>query len=194
MTKLKNIGLNALIYFCYFFGSCVLVMLVEAMVLSFLDKLMVLSYFVQCVIRIVIYSLGIPAVIGVLGYFEGYREASCTWDEVILGGLLASAIPHFLLAALFHFQPFASGAVRFVAGLMVAGSDIVLADLQRTTSEQLILVFAMYAVIYIATLTVCKYLGAKKRIMNRAELRRNEVPGASETNEASPASDNPFDY
>lgn len=181
MNKLKNVGLNTLVYFFYFFGGCVVVMFAEAMLMFLVDKFVALPYFTLAVIRIVIYSLGIPAVVGVLGYFEGYREASCHVGETILGGLAAEAIPHFLMAALFHFQPFASGAVRFCAGLMVAGSSFVEEDLKSTTPLQLIGFFVLYAVIYIAVLTVAKYLGASKRIVDRASLRRGEaVPPAGD--------------
>lgn len=181
MTRLRNIGLNMLIYFCYFFGACVVVMFAEALFLYILDKFVYLSYFAQVVIRIVIYTLGIPAVIAVLGYFEGYREASCAVDEVIVGGLLAEVIPHFLLAALFHFQPFASGAVRFIAVLLVGGRDVELSDMTSTTSGQLIGAFAAYAVLYIAVLAVSKSIGAEKRLSDRAALRRFEEPDEDTT-------------
>ena len=34
--------------------------------------------------------------------------------------------------------------------------------------------FAAYGVLYAATLTIAKYLGAQKRILDRAELRMGE--------------------
>jgi len=37
-----------------------------------------------------------------------------------------------------------------------------------------LLVFAVYGLLYTAALTVAKYLGAQKRILDRAELRMGE--------------------
>lgn len=75
MGRVRRVLLNAAIYFVYFFLSCVLVMLIEALFLKLLDRFVLLSYLAQTVIRLVIYSLGVPALVGLAAYAEGYREA-----------------------------------------------------------------------------------------------------------------------
>ena len=92
MGRVRRVLLNAAIYFVYFFLSCVLVMLIEALFLRLLDRFVLLSYLAQTVIRLVIYSLGVPALVGLAAYAEGYREADAHPGETVVSGLLAVLI------------------------------------------------------------------------------------------------------
>ena len=178
--KLRNAALNLLVYFLYMFGSCVLVMLAEALLISVVEKFVFIPYPVLTVLRIVIYTAGVPAILGVLGYFEGYREASCSIGDTVAGGVLASIL-HLIFAMLFKFEGFVSGAVRFTAGLLHNGWTITFETLvEKTPYTLFVLVFVVYAALYIAVLTVTKYFGAQKRIIDRAELRKNESSDAVE--------------
>lgn len=172
--KLRNAALNLLVYFLYVFGSCVLVMLAEALLISVLEKFVFIPYPVLTIIRIFVYTAGVPAILGVLGYYEGYREAECVVSETIVGGILASVL-HLIFAMLFKFEGFVSGAVRFTAGLIANGWTITYDTLLNKTPYALfLLVFAAYSMLYIAVIAVTKYFGAQKRIIDRAELRKNE--------------------
>ena len=178
--KIKNAALNLLVYFLYFFGSCVLVMLAEALLLKVMDKFVLLPYPVVTILRIVIYTAGVPALLSAAGYFEGYREAECPLGDTILGGVLA-AILHLIFAMLFMFEGVVAGAVRFTAGLIHNGWTITAESLvEKTPYSLFLLVFAVYSMLYIAVLTIAKYFGAQKRVIDRAELRRNEVPTSSD--------------
>ncbi len=173
--KIKNVALNLLVYFLYAFGSCIMVMLVESLLVSVIEKFVALPYPVLTVIRIVIYTLGVTAMMAVLGYFEGYRESECPVGETVVSGILASVL-HLIFAMLFKFQGFVSGSVRFTAGLLHNGWDITYDSLiNETPYELFLLVFAAYGLLYIGTLTIAKYLGAQKRIIDRADLRKGEV-------------------
>ena len=172
--KIKNTALNLIIYFLYFFGSCILVMLAEALLVSVVEKFVALPYPVLTIIRIVIYTAGIPAILGVLGYFEGYREADSGIGETVVGGILA-AVLHLIFAMLFKFEGFVSGAVRFTAGLLWNGWKITAENLIQTPYSLFLLTFTAYSLIYIAVLTISKYFGAQKRIIDRAELRKGET-------------------
>ena len=89
-------------------------------------------------------------------------------------GAIASVI-HLLFSMLFHFQGFVSGGVRFTAGLIFNGWGVTEETLVNDTPYRVFLaVFAAYAVLYVATLTLSKYLGAQHRIIDRAELRKGE--------------------
>ena len=77
MGRVRRVLLNAAIYFVYFFLSCVLVMLIEALFLRLLDRFVLLSYLAQTVIRLVIYSLGVPALVGLAAYAEGRSFPAC---------------------------------------------------------------------------------------------------------------------
>ena len=173
--KLRNAALNLLVYFLYIFGSCVLVMLAEALFVSVIEKFAVIPYLALTIIRIVIYTPGVTAILAVLGYYEGYREGVCPLGETIGGGVLATVL-HLLFAMLFKFQGFVSGGVRFTAGLLHNGMDITYESLINKTPYGLfLLVFVGYAAVYLVALTVAKYFGAQKRVMDRADLRKSEI-------------------
>ena len=173
--KIKNLALNLPIYFLYIFGSCILVMLAEALLVSVIEKFVVLPYSVLTIIRIVIYTPGVTAILAVLGYYEGYREGACPLGETVGGGILATVL-HLLFAMLFKFQGFVSGGVRFTAGLLHNGMGITYDSLIDETPYGLfLLVFVAYAAVYLVALTVAKYFGAQKRVMDRADLRKNEI-------------------
>ena len=172
--KIKSAALTALFSLFYLVGACLITMLAEALISYIINHVVVLPYAALTVIRIVIYSIGVTALMGVIGYYEGYREAYCSVGESLTGMLLA-AIPHLLLAMLFRFQGFISGAVRFTAGLLHNGWGITYDRLINETPYGLfLLIFAAYAVLYAATFTVAKYLGAQRRVIDRANLRRGE--------------------
>ena len=179
--RIKNVALNLLVYFLYMFGACILVMLVESLLISIIEKFVALPYPILTIIRIVIYSAGVTALMAVLGYFEGYRETECPVGETLVSGFLASLL-HLIFAMLFKFQAFVSGAVRFTAGLIYNGWDITYDSLiNETPYAMFLLVFVAYGLLYTAVLTVSKYLGAQKRIMDRAELRMGEDEVVTET-------------
>lgn len=187
LKKLIRILLNALIYAVYFIGCCVVVMLVEAMVLFLVDKFVELPYATLTVIRIVIYSAGVPALVGFLGYREGYREAEAAPASTALSALLATAVPHLLFAMLFHYQGFVSGAVRFTAGVLHNGMAITHDSLINQTPYRLfVLVFLGYGLVYSGVLVACRYCGAARRHRDRAEM------GMTDAQPARDASDEPF--
>ena len=172
--KIKSAATDALFALLYLIGACLITMLAEALLSYIINHIVVLSYAALTVIRIVVYSIGVTALMGVVGYYEGYREAYCSVGESLSGSLLA-AVPHLLLAMLFRFQGFISGAGRFTAGLLHNGQKNTYDTLVNETPYWLfLLIFAVYAVLYAATFTITKYLGAQKRVVDRADLRRGE--------------------
>ncbi len=182
---LKKIGLNPLFYFLYMFGSCIIVMLGEALFVSVVEKFVELPYPVLTVIRIVIYTAGVPAILAVLGRGEGYREGVCSVGGTLISGLLAM-IPHLLFSMLFHYQAFVSGGVRFAAGLVYNGWAITYDSLINETPYYFfLLTFSVYGLLYVAVLTLFKYFGAQKRIADRGEMRKGEnrasVPSYDDT-------------
>ena len=173
--KIKNIALNLLVYFFYTFGACILVMLAEALLVSVLEKFVAIPYSVLTVIRIAVYTPGVIAILAVLGYSEGYREAECPVGETVVSGLLATVL-HLIFGMLFKFQAFVSGAVRFTAGLLHNGFDITYESMiNQTPYGTFLLVFLVYSILYVTTLTIAKYLGCQKRVIDRADLRRDET-------------------
>ena len=175
IARLKTFFASAGLYICYLLGACILTMLVEAMLVFFIDHVVLLSYPVLTIIRIVIYSLGIPAVLGLLGYYEGYREAECAKGELV-GAYVLATLFHLLLSMLFKFQGFISGAVRFTAGLIHNQWSITQESLvEKTPYSLFLMVFLGYSILYLTVLLLSKYFGAQKRVCDRAELRGKET-------------------
>lgn len=180
----KNIGINILFYFLYAFASCFIVMLIEALFTNVVEKFVALPYPVLTVIRIVIYTAGVPAILAVAGRSEGYREGACSVGATLTSGLLA-ILPHLLFAMLFKFQAFVSGSVRFTAGLIYNGWGVTYDSLiNQTPYYMFLIVFAVYGLLYAAVLTVAKYLGAQKRILDRAELLLGANPATESSDGA----------
>lgn len=175
--KIKDAFLSGLFSFLYIIASIIICMVVEAMLLFFIDKIIYVPYPVQTIIRVIIYTVGGAVLLGFLAYHEGYREAACAPVEVILGVIFA-AVPHLLLSLLFHFQGFIAGGVRFVAGLCYYGWDITHELVAETPLRLFLSFFARYTLLYAAVLTVFKYMGAKRRLIDRAELKKAEVEPA----------------
>ncbi len=176
--KIRNTALNALFYFLYAFGASLIVMLVEWLLVFLIQRFVIVPYPVLTVIRAGIYTVGVLALLSVMGYIEGYREGHCSIGETVAGGALG-AVVHLLLSLLFHFDPFISGGVRFAAGLMEHGGTIT-SDLllnQSSTGLRLAL-FLVYTALYIAAWTVARSVGARRRDISRAELRQGETPAA----------------
>ena len=170
-----HIVAGLLLYFTYMFGSCFVIMLAEALLSKIINSFVALSYPVLTTIRIVIYSVGVPAVIGVASYHEGYREANVSVPETVISGVLA-LIPYVLFAMLFRFHGFVSGAVRFTAGLLHNGWQITETSLvEKTPYPLFLIVFLLYGLIYTGVISYCKYIGCNQRIMDRADLRKHET-------------------
>ena len=167
--KIKNAAINSLIYFLYFFGACFSAMLIEALLLMMIDLIVILPYSVQTIIRIVIYSLAVPALIALLGYFEGYRSEESGTVETAISCALALVI-HVLFAMLFGFQAFITGAVRFTAGFIHNGMDITYEGMIATPYGLFLLIFLAYGILYSVLLGVFKNMGAKNRVADRREL------------------------
>jgi len=179
--KIKATATDALFALFYLIGACLITMLAEALASYIINHVVVLTYPTLTVIRMAIYSIGVTALLGVVGYYEGYREAYCSVVESLAGVLLA-AVPHLLLAMLFRFQGFISGSVRFTAGLIHNGWDITYDKMINETPYWLfLLIFAAYAAVYAVTFTVAKYLGTQKRVIDRADLRQGESEDSAHT-------------
>lgn len=168
--KLKITAVNSLIYFLYFFGACFVTMLAESLLLKIIDNFAIISYFAQSIVRVIVYTLAVPAIIALLGYFEGYRDADGNTVSTAISCALA-LVWHVLFAMLFNFQAFVTGGVRFMAGLIHNGSSITYESMIEKTPYSLFLImFLAYGVLYGALIVGFKYYGAKKRMQSRREL------------------------
>lgn len=174
-SKIVSVLIDGLIYAVYFFGSCLCVMIVESMLVALINKFVLISVLTKMLIRIIVYSLGVPALVGFLGYKEGYRNASCAPGQTLASGMLAG-IPHVLFATLFEFHPFISGPVRFTVGIIRDGAGITETSVLPNFDIYwlFLVVFFGYCLIYSVSLTLCKIWGCRKRLLDRAVLTSSQ--------------------
>lgn len=170
--KMKNAAVSGILTFTYLLSSILLCTLVDALLLMILDKIVLLSFPVQTIIRLVIYSLGVPAIIGFVSYHEGYQTASARVLDSVVGTLL-SAILHILLCLLFHFQAFIAGGIRFATGLIRQGMTVSFEGIAETPTFLFLCIFAVYTILYGIVVTICRYKGTQKRLAERAMLQLN---------------------
>ena len=109
--KKSDILVNTLVYAFYMFIACVVIMLAEILTVKVVNLFIVTEYYELTVLRAVVYTVGVNAVLGAIAYKEGYRMARYPIVETIISGLLASLL-HALLSLIFHFQAFCAGGEK----------------------------------------------------------------------------------
>lgn len=168
--KKVDILVNSLIYGISVLVSCIIVMLGESLLTRVLGSMFVLKPLTLCIIRAVVYTLGVTALMGIMSYREGYRAGYSSAPETAISAAIAF-VAHFLFALLFSFEAFAAGGVKFIASLVKFGSKLNLKSFSDTLSPvDSIPYFFLFAALYIVVMIVCGKLGAKARIKSRKEL------------------------
>jgi hypothetical protein len=169
-----EILLNSVVYALYMLFTCLCIMVVEMLVVDLaIGK--ILSTFITFtstsiyVIRAVIYTVGVNAVLAILLFREGYKSAEYSVVSTVISGIAASLM-HFLLCLLFGFQAFCAGGVRSVTALVLSNEGNS-PDINRLDC---IPFFFLTAALYIAIMAVFQMLGAKKRISDRADLTSSD--------------------
>ncbi|MBR3879932.1 MAG: hypothetical protein IKJ24_07440 [Clostridia bacterium] len=173
--KKTDVLVNSLIYSFSMLISCVVVMLAEALLTRVLGSMFVLDPLTLCIIRAVVYSIGVPALLAIMAYKEGYRTGYCSVAGTAVSGLIAS-LAHFLFSLLFSFEAFASGGVKFVAALVKFGDKLNLKSFSGKLSLfDSIPFFFLFALVYIAAMIICGKLGERARIRSRKELTGSQT-------------------
>ena len=179
MTKNRNTSpadvlLDALVYALYMFGACLVWMVAEAGIIKVLTLCFEINYFVLCIIRAAIYTLGVCAMLSFAAYREGYKTARASFGGTLISGVLASVI-HFMFCLLFSFNPFCAGGVKFITALAKFGpalsSSSFIGQLNRI---DYIPFFFAIALLYCILMATFKKIGASARLLDRAELTKNQ--------------------
>ena len=171
MKKTKQYFLiDALLYAFYMLVSCITVMFAEMFIVKVLSLLVPISYFALCIIRAAIYSLGVNAILAIIAYREGYKAAYCSVVFTVISGVIATVI-HSILALLFSFEAFCAGGVRSITALVNFGGALQSsATLAKLNLLDYVAVFFVNGLFYCAVMAAAKYIGAKRRIADRAML------------------------
>ena len=180
--RLRNAFADSLIYGLYMLGACIACMCAEIFIVKVVTLLFVIDDFTLCIIRTVIYTLGVNAILCILAYKEGYRSAVSSPLSTFIAGAMATVM-HLLFALLFSFEAFSAGGVRFIVGLYKFGSRLsessLIANLPRS---EFIVIFIVNSLIYCALMAVAQAIGAKRRIIDRRDLTKDQHDDVSTAN------------
>lgn len=159
----------------YMLGSCIVIMFAEMLAIKIINLFVGLSPLSLCIVRALIYTVGVNAILAVVSYREGYRSASFSVAETLISGALASIL-HFLVSLLFSFEAFCSGGVKFITALVKFGASLNSESFSGSLSRfDCIPFFFANALVYIAVMIIFGNLGARNRLADREELTGNKT-------------------
>ncbi|MGM9644741.1 MAG: hypothetical protein ACI3X1_06615 [Eubacteriales bacterium] len=158
----------------YMLGSCIVIMFAEMLAIKIIDLFVGLSPLSLCIVRALIYTVGVNALLAIVSYKEGYRSASFSAVGTLISGALASLL-HFLVSLLFSFEAFCSGGVKFITALVKFGASLNSESFSGSLSRfDCIPFFFANALVYIAVMIIFGRLGARNRLRDREELTGNK--------------------
>ncbi len=169
MKKL-DVLIGGPVYAVYMFFACLVVMCAEILAIKIVNLFIVPSPLTLCVIRAVIYTVGVNAILAIVSFREGYKTGYLPILSTLISYLIATAM-HFLFALLFSFEAFCAGGVKFIAALIKFGSainsDTFSGKLDRF---DLIPFFFVNSAVYIVIMLLFGKLGERRRLSDRAAL------------------------
>ena len=170
MRKTLDALLNAPIYALYMFLSCLVVMFAEILVVKLANWFVVTDYYSTSLIRAVIYTVGVNAILGAIAFREGFKNAKATPVATVISGVLATLL-YSIFCLLFSFEAFCAGGAKSTAIILKFGkainSDMFVGKLDRF---DIIPYFLVNCAVYIAVMTACNAIGAYKRRLDRIEM------------------------
>ena len=167
--KKSDILLNSLLYGLYMFISCLVIMFAEILVIRIIDIIIELSPLTLCIIRALIYLLGVNAILAIVAYREGYKYLPPVHYTAI--SAVIAALLHFIFALLFNFSAFCAGGVRFITMMYQFGPQLNIVDFEgQITSADCIPFFFVIGLIYVVVMSVASFIGKKIREKSRKDL------------------------
>lgn len=170
MRKTLDALINAPLYALYMFLSCLVVMFAEILVVKVANWFIVTDFYSTSVIRAVVYSIGVNAILAAIAFREGFKNAKATPIATIISGALATLL-HSIFCLLFSFEAFCAGGVKSIAIIIKFGkainSELFVGKLDRF---DIIPFFFINSAIYIAIMTAFNAIGAYKRKLDRQEM------------------------
>ena len=168
--KKIDILVSSLVYAVYMLISCVIVMCAEILAVKIVNLFVVTEFFSLTVIRTLLYTVGVNALLAVISYREGYKTAYFSIPETLISGAIATLL-HLVFALLFNFEAFSAGGVRSITALIRFGSDLNSNALTSSlTRLDFIPFFLLNSLVYIGIMIGFGKLGQYKRLADREEL------------------------
>ena len=169
-TRISDVLLNSLLYAVYMVFSCIVVMFAEILALKIVNLFVVVDNLSLCIIRVVVYSIGVCAILAIVSFREGYKSAPPSALPTAVSALIA-LILHFIPSLLFNFAAFCSGGVRFIAILAKFGDKINNEHLIGTlTRADCIPYFFLNGLVYVIIMVSVRAIGASIRLRDRELL------------------------
>ena len=169
-ARIFDVAVDSLIYALSMLAACLVCMCAEILLVKIVDVCVAIDYFTLCIIRTVIYTLGVNATLAAIAYRDGYKTARCSIVGTFISCALASLI-HFLFSLLFGFEAFCAGGVRFITGLVKFGASLssssMIAELHPA---DFVAVFFINSLVYCIMITVFKKVGEGRRLIDREQL------------------------
>ena len=173
MRKTLDVLINAPLYALYMFLACFVVMFAEILVVKLANWFIVTDYYSTSLIRAVIYTLGVNAILGAIAFREGFKNAKATPVATAISGVLATVL-YFIFCLLFSFEAFCAGGAKSIAVIIKFGksinSEMFIGKLGRF---DIIPFFLVNCAIYIAVMVIFNVIGAYKRRLDRIEMNVN---------------------
>ena len=176
--------IDSLIYAFFMLIACLVCMCAEILIVKIIDLCVAIDYLTLCVVRAVIYTVGVNTVLSMIAYRDGYKAARCSVIGTAISCIIATAI-HFLFSLLFGFEAFCAGGVRFIAGIVKYGSALSESSMIRNLHPaDFVAVFFINGLVYCVLMTLFKKIGEKRRLIDREELTGSaSLPSDSDTAE-----------
>jgi hypothetical protein len=170
MKKTIDALINSLLYALYMFLSCLVVMFAEILAVKIANLFVVTGYYELCILRAVIYTLGVNGILGIIAFREGFKNAKATPVATAISGVLATFL-YGIFCLLFSFEAFCAGGVKSIAVLAKFGESINSSAFKGTLDRfDIIPYFFMNAAIYIVVMIALNAVGAHRRRLDRIEM------------------------
>ena len=169
-SKLIDTLVSSLLYSVYMLFSCIVVMFAEIITVKAVNLFIVVDNLTLCIIRVVVYFVGVNAILAIVSFREGYKSPS---RSVLFHAIAAAmaVIWHFIPSLLFNFAAICSGEVRFIAILAKFGKKIASSSFSGTLdASDCIPYFFIIGAIHVAVMVATGYIGTKIRLRDRSDL------------------------
>ena len=178
-NKFIDTLISSLLYSVYMLFSCIVVMFAEIITVKAVNLFIVVDNLTLCIIRVVVYFLGVNAILAIVSFREGYKSPTRSIISHAISAALA-IIWHFIPSLLFNFAAICSGEVRFVSILAKFGKKIAYDGFSGTLeASDCIPYFFIVGAIHVAVMVIAGYIGAKMRLRDRSELTQNATQPTS---------------
>ena len=165
--NLVDVLIDALLYFIYLLLATLAIMCVELFSIKVVSLFVELTPYALCLIRALIYAVGICAVLAFAAYKEGFKAVKVSPLSSSISFVIM-AIVYFVFCLLFSFEPFCAGGVESVSILLKYGSNITAENYSAVLLRiDCIAVFLVHMAIYGIIFVSFRSVGARQRIISR---------------------------